>query len=196
MADQLHSSLTGSELHEPKGADTASANTVYFADGSGSGSWSSISKSTGWASFTDTGGTQSISASASLGTLITNDKNTAVETYDPADATASLWDSSANKFKPIAVGDIYIAQLSFEMNAIASLSYGVVEIHNGASIIGSQTFGNEAGTSHIYNLTFLIPVDATLLANGGTFNMYKDSGGATMTIDNVKMIFSRIHQGA
>ncbi len=34
-----HAALTGAELHEPKGADGASANTVYIADGAGSGDW-------------------------------------------------------------------------------------------------------------------------------------------------------------
>lgn len=37
-----HSALTGADLHEPKGADTASANTVYVADGLGSGTWQTI----------------------------------------------------------------------------------------------------------------------------------------------------------
>lgn len=35
----LHRNLTGDELHEPKGADTATENTVYVADGLGSGDW-------------------------------------------------------------------------------------------------------------------------------------------------------------
>jgi hypothetical protein len=34
-----HASLTGANLHEPKGAASASADTVYVADGAGSGSW-------------------------------------------------------------------------------------------------------------------------------------------------------------
>lgn len=34
-----HSALTGSDLHEPKGAAAASSGTVYVADGAGSGSW-------------------------------------------------------------------------------------------------------------------------------------------------------------
>lgn len=34
-----HSDLTGSELHEPKGVEVASANTIYVADGAGSGAW-------------------------------------------------------------------------------------------------------------------------------------------------------------
>ena len=42
MADVQHSALTGASLHEPKGAASASANTVYVADGSGSGTWEKI----------------------------------------------------------------------------------------------------------------------------------------------------------
>lgn len=45
MANVAHSTLTGSELHEPKGADTAALGTVYVADGAGSGSWNSIATS-------------------------------------------------------------------------------------------------------------------------------------------------------
>lgn len=35
--------MTGSNLHEPKGADSATAKKVYVADGAGSGSWVKIS---------------------------------------------------------------------------------------------------------------------------------------------------------
>jgi hypothetical protein len=34
-----HASLTGAQLHEPKGVETADAGTVYVADGGGSGAW-------------------------------------------------------------------------------------------------------------------------------------------------------------
>jgi hypothetical protein len=39
LANIQHSSLTGSEIHEPKGADTAADGDVYVSDGAGSGSW-------------------------------------------------------------------------------------------------------------------------------------------------------------
>ena len=39
MATVEHSTLTTGELHEPKGIATAQANTVYIADGAGSGNW-------------------------------------------------------------------------------------------------------------------------------------------------------------
>lgn len=39
MPNVSHSSLTASNLHEPKGAASASSGQVYIADGAGSGSW-------------------------------------------------------------------------------------------------------------------------------------------------------------
>jgi hypothetical protein len=35
----VHSSLTGAQLHEPKGVASASVGTVYVANGAGSGAW-------------------------------------------------------------------------------------------------------------------------------------------------------------
>lgn len=45
MANVSHASLTGSEIHEPKGIGSAALGTVYVANGAGSGSWNSISTS-------------------------------------------------------------------------------------------------------------------------------------------------------
>lgn len=39
MANVQHSTLTGSDLHEPKGVASATSGTTYVADGVGSGSW-------------------------------------------------------------------------------------------------------------------------------------------------------------
>ena len=42
MANVQHNALTGSELHEPKGVDSASVDTVYVTDGAGSGAHQKI----------------------------------------------------------------------------------------------------------------------------------------------------------
>lgn len=42
MANVAHSALTGSDLHEPKGADSANSGEVYIADGAGSGTWTAL----------------------------------------------------------------------------------------------------------------------------------------------------------
>jgi len=45
MANVSHASLTGSNLHEPKGADTAALGTVYVSNGAGGGTWTAIGTS-------------------------------------------------------------------------------------------------------------------------------------------------------
>jgi hypothetical protein len=40
--DLLHKNLTDPQLHEPIGISTAEENTVYIADGEGSGKWKNI----------------------------------------------------------------------------------------------------------------------------------------------------------
>lgn len=42
MVDIAHKDLTGDQLHEPKGADTALVDTVYIADGAGSGAFAQL----------------------------------------------------------------------------------------------------------------------------------------------------------
>lgn len=38
----LHSTITGAENHEPKGVESASSDTVYVSNGSGSGVWKKL----------------------------------------------------------------------------------------------------------------------------------------------------------
>lgn len=45
MTNVSHATLTGSQLHEPKGVATAALGQVYVANGSGSGSWTDIGTS-------------------------------------------------------------------------------------------------------------------------------------------------------
>lgn len=42
----LHKDLTGTDLHESKGVAAAAANTLYVADGLGSGTWKKLTNST------------------------------------------------------------------------------------------------------------------------------------------------------
>jgi hypothetical protein len=45
MPTVAHKNLTGSDLHEPKGAAAATANKVYVSDGAASGSWQKLTAS-------------------------------------------------------------------------------------------------------------------------------------------------------
>lgn len=42
MSNKEHDTITDPEIHEPKGATTAAAGTVYVSDGAGSGSWEGV----------------------------------------------------------------------------------------------------------------------------------------------------------
>lgn len=44
MTDTDHNVLTGSQIHEPKGTDSASADQVFRADGGGSGDFRKVTK--------------------------------------------------------------------------------------------------------------------------------------------------------
>src|SRR5882724_11205657 len=45
MANVSHATLTGSQLHEPKGVEVAPLGTVYVSNGTGSGNWSNVGTS-------------------------------------------------------------------------------------------------------------------------------------------------------
>ena len=56
MATIEHSALSAAELHEPKGASSATEGRVYVADGLGSGFWHYLP--TGWGYYADAGAGQ------------------------------------------------------------------------------------------------------------------------------------------
>lgn len=52
MVNKAHSTLTGSDLHEPKGIASATAGQVYISNGSGSGTWTDTGATIGSSNFT------------------------------------------------------------------------------------------------------------------------------------------------
>jgi hypothetical protein len=60
MANVAHASLTGANLHEPKGVAAAAINKIYLSDGAGSGTWQKL----------PTQGLLGISGNGSLGDVV------------------------------------------------------------------------------------------------------------------------------
>lgn len=52
MTNKAHSTLTGSDLHEPKGVAAATSGQVYISNGSGSGTWTDTGATIGSSNFT------------------------------------------------------------------------------------------------------------------------------------------------
>lgn len=73
MTNIAHASLTGSDLHEPKGVSGATSGQVYIADGSGSGAWTDTGATIGTANFTTGDLKPTIKTSADTGWVMLDD---------------------------------------------------------------------------------------------------------------------------
>lgn len=73
MTNIAHASLTGSDLHEPKGISGATSGQVYIANGSGSGAWTDTGATIGTANFTTGDLKPTIKTSADTGWVMLDD---------------------------------------------------------------------------------------------------------------------------
>lgn len=132
MPDVVHSGLTGSDLHEPKGADSATANQIYVANGSSSGTFKKITK-------------DSIDPeSATSGKVLTSDgTNTSFENVDPT----TLDSTSVGTKENVAIGSDGSNGMRFLGNSSAmyediTISGLVLQTGGGSNPPGWATFRN------------------------------------------------------
>jgi len=118
MATTQHSTLTGSELHEPKGVATAGDNEAYISD-SGSGAWKKVMR-TGWWDYNDlTTATTPIALTfADTDYELTNDGAGAytVVSYGLPEIT-NIWDTATDRFdfSGLTLGDTIDIRLDVDM---------------------------------------------------------------------------------
>lgn len=132
-----HKNITDPNIHEPKGAGTASADTVYTADGLGSGAWErpkivgqessslgqiAVSDGAGgvvWKFYPEGFGFYKGNGAAQVFNtaykkLLNNAGDSTTNTaYLPYEirGVSQLWDSTSNKITPVAEGDSYQMRL-------------------------------------------------------------------------------------
>lgn len=197
-----HNTLTGSQLHEPKGAATATAGQVYVADGAGSGTWTNF-------------GASSVSGSVSQGIYDYNDlatsttqipltlANTQYEmTNDGAGpftnksyalaGIADLWDTATNRFdfSGLSLGDTVDIRFDFEITTVSANTAidFVVELGVGASpyqltfVPSSSDFKN-AGTYKIVKWFSIYMGDTNTLDNPGRVLARSDNTGTTVKVN-------------
>lgn len=112
MANVSHATLTGSELHEPKGVATASASTVYVADGLGSGSWVDINTLLTSTNFTTGDGKLTLKTTADSTWVMANDGTigdalsgaTTRANADCEDLFTLLWNNISNTYAAVSGG--------------------------------------------------------------------------------------------
>lgn len=195
MPETQHSTLTGAELHEPKGAESATLGSVYTSDGSGSGEWRP--SSVGWAQYVDDGSAQVITTSP---VVLSNDATTTEETYLPLDirGSGSLW--SSNKITPTNTGDSYTVHLKLPVTAksgsaaLLTVSLDIGGDTSPTDVIYSQDFSVSATPSFDIFVTIPVGVTADFKTNGGQFFVASDAD--TVTITNPSILIVKNSSGA
>lgn len=201
-----HNAITDPDIHEPKGASTASADQIYVSDGTGSGDWTDLSDLyyTGWSLFVDNAYTATSGVYLSIGTsptLVTVNKlgTGTDETQAPVDATATLFNASTNLFQPINTGDLYSLQLSFTIQAVSGspstltldLAYTNDDDPAVTTVIAQKVEPAPGAGAHICCIN-MVPAIADLVSFGGKIRLTADSG--TISIKDIKLLITRIHK--
>jgi hypothetical protein len=195
MPDVLHSSLSTTELHEPKGAAAATIGEVYVADGSGGGSWQP--PKTGWGSYKD-GSTGEQTFTTTAAKLQIDGATTTLETYLPLEirGSGSLWNVTTDDLTPIAVGDAYTVRLDLPVTARTSANYITLSLDIGATAAISNAVvirRIDCGRAAPFDLSisFNIFCLATFVANGGQIFLATDAG--TLGITDPGVVITRTH---
>lgn len=119
-----HNTLTGTQLHEPKGVAAATAGEVYVADGAGSGTWSSPATS----SSLDYGGLYSIHTDGvTIGTIGTTAKKLLAFSHDSP--SNGITPAHANdEITILTTGDYFVPlTITFETSAVSDA--GIYQFH-------------------------------------------------------------------
>lgn len=109
-----HSALTGAELHEPKGIDAAAVDTVYVADGAGSGTYTAV------------------------GSLLTDIYNVLIDDVSTADTVyvPIINAGSVTKVVSVLEGSISTADSTIDVKNSSASSMGTLTISQSGSAAG------------------------------------------------------------
>jgi len=192
MATVQHSSLTGSETHEPKGVSTALANEVYVADGVGSGEWKKI-YTQGFEDFNDSGTTQALTNGVYVD--LTNDGAGAAtnDDYKLPDGRGDIWDVSANEFDwagaGLQLGDTVDIRFDVTVTSSGSNDEFILALdmaHGHANEYQLEVFDHLLKVAGSHNLTAWYSVymgDTTTLNNPAKVVMQSDSAGDSVVVN-------------
>ena len=192
----LHSTLTDPNIHEPKGASTATVGKVYVSNGSGSGSWLHVP--TGWGYYQDSSSAQTFNTTDAKLTIngsgaLTNTSHLPREIR----GTGQLW--ASNKITPIRVGDAYSVRLDLPVTARTTAAELTISLDIGGgdtpSTVILPIYVNFDKTAP-FTLSMSIPLtvlSSTTHANGIQFFLKVDAGSIQITNPSITII--RTHSG-
>ena len=189
MPNIQHATLTGADLHEPKGVAEANEGSVYIADGSGSGTWTQWPL--GWAVYSDNDSEQTFDTTAAK-LSINGSGSSSNSTYLPLAIRGSgeLWDTTNDKITPIAEGDTYNCRVNLPITSRTSANYAEVQLDIGGAatptnVIGTWRIETDRAAPFHHSLTLPIFSLSTFVANGGQIFIKTDSGSIGVTAPSI-----------
>lgn len=204
MANVQHSSLTDPNLHEPKGISTASANQLYLANGSGSGTWTNANRfpGTGWGKYTNTtytGGTALAVSTTPVLLPFTTDDTVSQIPITLTGTTSGLMNLSTETLQFVAAGDLHSITMTFQIYSVsgspASLDiilYGSSDGTTYSTLLGETTVSLIKGAGQVITETALFPVTSNMVSHGARIYLVTNSG--TANIINIGLISARVHK--
>ena len=204
MANVQHSTLSDPNLHEPKGASTAAANTAYLANGSGSGTWTAVNRlpGTGWGQYSNAlyVGTTALAVSTTE-VLVPFDTNANV-TQLPISltgTTSSLMNLTTETLQFVSTGDLHSITFTFTVYSItgspASIDlkiYGSSDGTTYSTLLGETTVALIKGAGQVITESSLFPVTANMVTHGARIYLRTNTG--TANIINIGLITARVHK--
>jgi hypothetical protein len=180
MANVQHSTLTGSDLHEPKGIAAASANTVYVADGAASGAWTATTSLT---ITIDINGTAALTAPAVADEALVYDATAGANRKITLQDLFEIVNVFAEDTAPDQVADFVLTYDTSASTVKKVLPYRLSSYLTSGSMSGaSLDLAIDTYTS--YKTLVLILRDVVPATDGATpWLRVSDDGGATFEAD-------------
>lgn len=192
MANIEHSTLTSTELHEPKGANSAVNNSTYTANGAGSGSWDKVQ---GFGQYQDsrtTVGTPVLTMAAGVRTKYLNNGAGLTLEFLPSDATVPFWNVTTNKHTPVRENDVYDIRTSFVAENYAGTTPYILcelDIGGGLGVVFSQLIPLiKGGVAQPCSFSFPVYTGSTYIVNGGTIYLTYVGTGSCVIYKTANMI--------
>ncbi len=189
MANKSHASLTGASLHEPKGVASASASTVYVADGLGSGSWVDINTLLTSTNFTTGDGKLTLKTTADSAWVMANDGTigdalssaTTRANADCEDLFTLLWTNMSNTDAAVSGGRGANAAADWAAHKTIALTKQLgraLVIAGAGSGLTTRTLGSVAGAETVA----LVEANLASHSHTGTTGSESVSHNHTITV--------------
>lgn len=148
-----HKDLPDSQLHESKGVSTASVNTVYVADGSGSGSWKKLD-------------------------LVSLNTSSSLYNLNKDILQATLPDvSEPNTIVLPVVSPRTLTKVTAVLTNAITVANSILSFYNNTTLIGTLTIaysGSAEGTTFTYT-----PISNNTFTTGSRIKIVNDGGSTT-----------------